>query len=1355
MRSHPPTFKPTLPATRFAGYHWAANKTTKTTISKPTFWKAGTHEQDSALLEVFVPGSGSKAVEMNKTKDGRYWVAPTDTLNHVAGDTVYYRFWDDTDDIRFDLTERRTFDTATKAHPKGQWNVARKQHGPQRSGSMLYAYIDSMTLPDANSDDPLTDPLVTPAPTDSQTRYNGTIHGVTALLNKLNTSSKHGVGAVMLTPHSGDWDSAHRYWTADPFALNNAFPNKGDFNEFFLGALHKGVKVYCDGAFVNQGFASPLYQDLLLNGVRSPYWSWFVFDKGDPESASRLYPNAAVHHKMVVGTLPVNDNGQGALKVDWPRVGLRVINSPYMPDYDASRPVYLEQFDPTKKSEQQWLPGGQSTHPFRWPVSEDEFKTRLAHSSLATDTTTITSDQAANFLEWRHYRLGRPDEDNSGYKWDGKVQAIQMNMDNPEVQAYTRKALSYWTQRVQQLYRQHLATQLQHAYRQTHHWDKATKQVDSLVSNGELALTQAGLPNKALANLHRDNPDAPLPSGAALTNTLLTTVPPLSVDLPPDSLRLKALLSHPSSHHYLLYNQGARDIASPLLTPAKTLLGNQSALGKKITDWQNKGNVHAQLSSALASITEKLSPQAQQVLKHPLGQELFASSIGPALWQTVFTGQPETGPETVKQQLSKRLGPKVLLQDVATSRKHLREQMLHNIAALPLTHLAQQATQQLEAVSPESLVIADHLIQQKELGLNWRLDAAKDIADIDTVRNAPDTLAQQRAFKKEMHHATVLWGSLLAGVKRIFPKSTIIAELTEMTPLGGVEGGKEALDKLLTPQAKGQSSLFGGPVNMDYFFSSLLQLIHHDPKPYEYGQTQLQVDNAENPGQSFWKSALKPFVYNHAKETAQLAQTFTASHDYSNTLYNLLRNPMINGMDYYPYRGVDQDVRDVLNTIASKPDFATLRNSMTNAGMTDPQEALENLANLAQELTLDELPSLLHDFYREEDKRATMEKYNLGQPPQNMKKLRLQLGKLLLSLAVTERCDDADDWKAALNHPVLGKMIRNQLETAFNTTSEVWATRAFLANGYQQYAQQSGLAHLPKADAFYDMLTDTLNTWSQQHPRLPGYMSLAKLVDEIGSRLYPKNPTGRTAAAFKHDFFQHLLTPALEKDRRRIALMVALPGQPTWYDIFRTGGERTNNKFMQNREPVRLDWLDNPQMDFIQKEFNVIRNLLAIRQQYPVINGGFLQNITQDDTHGVLLAAWDGGPAEASSNTTAATPETNQQIIMMVNTGKPSPVPGEYYDNILGATNEQYPEIHTTQASIEKYEPDIHLLDQPAGTVYKNPENNDEYTVDDDGTLKLTRGTGTLHTYAVLVRQAGKPSNNTSTTNGTRKGKAS
>jgi hypothetical protein len=242
--------------------------------------------------------------------------------------------------------------------------------------------------------------------------------------------------------------------------------------------------------------------------------------------------------------------------------------------------------------------------------------------------------------------------------------------------------------------------------------------------------------------------------------------------------------------------------------------------------------------------------------------------------------------------------------------------------------------------------------------------------------------------------------------------------------------------------------------------------------------------------------------------------------------------------------------------------------------------------------------------------------------------------------------------------------------------------------------------------------------------------------------IYPTEPHGRIARAFKHDFFKHMLTPALEKDRRRLALMVALPGQPSWYDVFRTGGERSNNEFMQNREPVRLDWLDSPKMTFIQQEFDFVQNVLALRQQYPAINGGFLQNVAQDEDNGVLLSVWDGGPKTEAGPTLPTAMGAGQQVIMMVNTGKPNAVPGEYYNHILGATDEMYPEITSSQASIEGYEPDMWALAQPAGTVYKNPANDDEYTINAEGQLKLTKGKGTLETYIALVRQPVKPANN-------------
>ncbi|RUS46705.1 glycoside hydrolase family 13 protein [Cohnella sp. AR92] len=88
-----------------------------------------------------------------------------------------------------------------------------------------------------------------------------------------------GIDIIYLTPIFCS-PSNHKYDTTDYFKIDPSFGDTEDLKELVALCHSHGVKLVLDGVFHHIGYYSYQFQDAILNGKDSPYWSWF-FIQGD------------------------------------------------------------------------------------------------------------------------------------------------------------------------------------------------------------------------------------------------------------------------------------------------------------------------------------------------------------------------------------------------------------------------------------------------------------------------------------------------------------------------------------------------------------------------------------------------------------------------------------------------------------------------------------------------------------------------------------------------------------------------------------------------------------------------------------------------------------------------------------------------------------------------------------------------------------------------------------------------------------------------------------------------------------------------------------------------------------------
>lgn len=92
---------------------------------------------------------------------------------------------------------------------------------------------------------------------------------------------------------------SHGYDTVDHYRIDPRLGTDQDFDALVSACRERGLRLLLDGVFNHVGRAFPQFQDVLRNGEKSPYASWFRidFDGQGPDGFS--YADFEGHHNLV------------------------------------------------------------------------------------------------------------------------------------------------------------------------------------------------------------------------------------------------------------------------------------------------------------------------------------------------------------------------------------------------------------------------------------------------------------------------------------------------------------------------------------------------------------------------------------------------------------------------------------------------------------------------------------------------------------------------------------------------------------------------------------------------------------------------------------------------------------------------------------------------------------------------------------------------------------------------------------------------------------------------------------------------------------------------------------------------
>ncbi len=144
--------------------------------------------------------------------------------------------------------------------------------------------------------------------------------------------------------------------------------------------------------------------------------------------------------------------------------------------------------------------------------------------------------------------------------------------------------------------------------------------------------------------------------------------------------------------------------------------------------------------------------------------------------------------------------------------------------------LAEALYKMIEGTNLASFKLAEMIVDRTQAGLDWRIDAAKDVADKDSLLN------KRTPFEKSWQQVTKFWKKFADKIYEVNPNSYIVAEITDVNTLYGTGAGntsnKYFLEKDVIMKFLRETGVTS-TANYDYFFTDVAGIFSKSYEKYE------------------------------------------------------------------------------------------------------------------------------------------------------------------------------------------------------------------------------------------------------------------------------------------------------------------------------------------------------------------------------------------------------------------------------------------------------------------------------------------------------------------------------------------
>jgi hypothetical protein len=794
-------------------------------------------------------------------------------------------------------------------------------------------------------------------------------------------------------------------------------------------------------------------------------------------------------------------------------------------------------------------------------------------------------------------------------------------------------------------------------------------------------------------------------------------------------------------------------------------------------------SVQEKIGKKLQAALDNLPAAERDKLAHPLVRSIVADQAGEQLLLHLMTGLNPTklaqnaySQDQIHEAFYKTIPSLVRNSPPEKSAKRLvrfLNRQLQNDAALSPAVVEPFLKNTLASLNPLAIAVAEKILQKREALMDMRIDAAKEVGDMNRIRNAPTAQRKQIAAQEELNHVEAFFDEFGKPMKAINHRIKLRPELTEINKLIGEDGQNQWINKVFS------KNTFTSMPNMQYGYSQDMQLLSYDQRPDEVGGSQLKPSE-------FLERAAHPMSRALPATALHQMQNLVSSHDYNTATHSFMVNPALSTMDLLPWWGLKDDFRIACTELQSKSCFAQRVDDLDKkAGSKLGEEGirglLEKLSHLVQDQHTglqDRLSPDIRKFYDQSHKEKAFKTPGYDQhPPPTPKEMKARfVDAVFNALTVAEREElglPQHPARAKTSELAFENSLKKMLTARIMEPSEAKAMRGVMVNSILSLGGNHNEEDGITGPNFWSHIQEKYALDEDALGRLKGniekelYKSLDKTIHGTSSSAAKKttawqrhfgyegpdivlqnifknltNDWAKSVPAFakepekintfrdqlKEALYTEMLKPVIPKMLRLLAVQSALPGNPSFYlqDWFlQGGGEYKENIFVQNRGAIRVDkWAKKPTKEpapfthdadyqkFIARAKEILEaRSRGIEMDDPNHPGKKVRLGPGAFNNGTLLNV----PADDENGILPLVRDNGrEQVITLVNTGQPQPLD---WLHKAGQDGPGYAKIHTTPEPLQDYRTTLSCPELVPGRIYRDAINGERFRLDEEGAL--------------------------------------
>ena len=659
-------------------------------------------------------------------------------------------------------------------------------------------------------------------------RFGG---GIAGLQDGIAYLKKNGYKQLFTTPiANGDNKSGHGYWNKNNFQVSPDMGNLENYKSFLKEMYRNGMGYVYDATFTSEGLEGIHFQYALRWANRNPQtYYWFRLNGlKDTSIGLGVLPTKAdtLAHRIINAPYNYELQSDGTYKA--------VAN----PKYDSNKETLVQIYDKTQISPEQEKSRDEAIKTYQRLTSGNELDKIMYDDTLINyvsqinpkeyqDRVNVINDLNKNF--GKNIRLDTPDgtimscyfsnfhidrDANGTVNWDANKDMIKLNYhisgyDEKLLQAipnisqrnHEREMIERGTKEVQDLtlqsvtYLMQTAKDVQTKYTaQTVGSAKTIEALDKLIKDEKLpeeTKITAGMLNNILNGHYILSPKGTLDRDDTTVKALMK--------LPLDALEFGENTVGVLSTSYLS-NRATTDETIGK-TRFELMKENNPHLVEPYTKVYKKMNglYQNELKNFADSVMKKVDEKSNEKIFDENGDyteygEYVIDLIGKDIARYAFLkslagdslrtkilpdGEMTYDYDKLKSETSlKALGINAHSpEDEASQLEKKIEKGVKKLSESDISYVSDAITKQIAGTDTVSFRIAEALVDKSGLGLNMRLDAAKDVMDQDAIRN------RDNDFDDVNNETIKFWAKAVQAIKDVNPNANIVAEITDIDML--------------------------------------------------------------------------------------------------------------------------------------------------------------------------------------------------------------------------------------------------------------------------------------------------------------------------------------------------------------------------------------------------------------------------------------------------------------------------------------------------------------------------------------------------------------------------------------------